>query len=152
MVEYNAKFIDVMNLDLRLQKLKQHINQHSKSYEYYNLALCYKTLFSAYTYFRKAYSLILEINFWLWHLLQLKEFTLLEQYIESTIISPKDCITILDKPFINNFNPTTSINTHLDHFTDTIFIKLYITYHNIIKVTSKWALFLDNSKVLCFSA
>lgn len=62
MVEYNAKFIEIIKEDpiIRVNKLKSLINSKSKSYVYYNLALSYAHIYdfhNAYNYFEKAYKL-----------------------------------------------------------------------------------------------
>ncbi len=62
MVEYNAKFIEIIKEDpiIRVKKLKELITPKTKSYVYYNLALSYAQIFdfnNAYNYFEKAYKL-----------------------------------------------------------------------------------------------
>ncbi|RXJ87998.1 hypothetical protein CRU93_01935 [Arcobacter sp. CECT 8985] len=62
MVEYNAKFIDIIKKDpiIRVDRLKKLITNDTKSYVYYNLALSYAQIYdfnNAYRYFRKAYKL-----------------------------------------------------------------------------------------------
>lgn len=64
MIEYNRKFINIVKLDpiIRVNKLQKMVDEKydTKSYEYYNLALCYAHIddFSlAYKYFKKAYDL-----------------------------------------------------------------------------------------------
>lgn len=62
MVEYNAKFIEIIKEDpiIRVNKLKKLITTGTKSYVYYNLALSYAHIFdfhNAYKYFEKAYKL-----------------------------------------------------------------------------------------------
>ncbi|RXJ99596.1 hypothetical protein CRU98_06105 [Arcobacter sp. CECT 8986] len=62
MVEYNAKFIDIIKKDpiIRVNSLKTLITNDTKSYVYYNLALSYAQIFdfnNAYKFFQKAYKL-----------------------------------------------------------------------------------------------
>ncbi|PHO18502.1 hypothetical protein CPU12_05240 [Malaciobacter molluscorum LMG 25693] len=62
MVEYNAKFIEIIKKDpiIRVDSLKKLITNDTKSYVYYNLALSYAQIFdfnNAYKFFRKAYKL-----------------------------------------------------------------------------------------------
>ena len=62
MVEYNANFIELIKLDpiIRVEKLRKLITKDTKSYVYYNLAVCYAQIddfYNAYKYFRKAYKL-----------------------------------------------------------------------------------------------
>ena len=64
MVKYNRKFVDIVKVDpiLRVNELQNMVdNKYDvKSYEYYNLALCYAQVddfLKAYKYFKKAYDL-----------------------------------------------------------------------------------------------
>ncbi len=62
MVQYNAKFLNVVKEDpiLRVVELRKHLQQDSKSYVYYNYALASAHIFdfnTAYKYFQKAYKL-----------------------------------------------------------------------------------------------
>lgn len=64
MIEYNAKFLELVKLDPieRVYKLQQMIDEKfdTQSYEYYNLALSYSQIYdynNAYRYFKKAYQL-----------------------------------------------------------------------------------------------
>ena len=62
MVEYNAKFLDIVKEDpiLRVVKLKKLLNKDTKSYVYYNLGLSYAQIndfHNAYKYFEKAFKL-----------------------------------------------------------------------------------------------
>jgi len=64
MVKYNKNFLKFVKQDpiIRVQKLQQDIdkNINTKSYEYYNLALCYAQIYdfrNAYKYFKKSYDL-----------------------------------------------------------------------------------------------
>ena len=62
MVEYNAKFLDIVREDpiLRVVKLKKLLKKDTKSYVYYNLGLSYAQIndfHNAYKYFEKAYKL-----------------------------------------------------------------------------------------------
>ena len=62
MVEYNAKFLEIVKDDpiLRVIKLKKLLKKDTKSYVYYNLGLSYAQIndfHNAYKYFEKAYKL-----------------------------------------------------------------------------------------------
>jgi tetratricopeptide (TPR) repeat protein len=62
MVEYNAKFLEIVKEDpiLRVVKLKKLLKKDTKSYVYYNLGLSYAQIndfHNAYKYFEKAYKL-----------------------------------------------------------------------------------------------
>ncbi|OCL84434.1 tetratricopeptide repeat protein [Arcobacter porcinus] len=62
MFNYNIKFIKAIRLDpiLRIKELKKEINENSKAYTFYNLALAYgqiQDFTNAYKYFEKAYKL-----------------------------------------------------------------------------------------------
>ncbi len=64
MIKYNADFLNIVKLDpiKRVQVLQSMIDEKydTKSYEYYNLGLCYAQVYDynkAYKYFKKAYNL-----------------------------------------------------------------------------------------------
>ncbi len=115
MVQYNSKFIDIIQEDpiVRVNKLKSYIKDDSNSYIYYNLALCYAQIsdfHNAYKYFTKAYKLnpgnklysvmtlisAKKIN------KKLKDFDYIEQNIKSKEGMYKYFGQVLYKFFINN--------------------------------------------------
>jgi len=64
MIQYNAKFLEVIKLDpiVRVQELQKLLESEydTKAYKYYNLGLMYAQIYdfkNAYRYFKKAYSL-----------------------------------------------------------------------------------------------
>ena len=133
MVEYNAKFLDIVRDDpiLRVVKLKKLLTKDTKSYVYYNLALSYaqiNDLHNAYKFFEKAYklnpgnklyasmSLITAENL----RIKVKD----KDYIEDTIKSDKGLYSYFGKELYKLFiNPTYKTSYKFISYENTIFFK-----------------------------
>jgi len=158
MVEYNAKFIELIKLDpiIRVTKLKKLITKDTKSYVYYNLALCYAQIddfHNAYKYFRKAY----KINpgnklFSVMTLISAKRINIRvpeKVYIESNITSSKGLYNYFGQTLYQLvLNPKVVIDVEPKHFTKSIFYKALNYLDNNMKknVQPNEPLFVENFK------
>lgn len=158
MVEYNAKFIELIKLDpiVRVTKLKKLITKDTKSYVYYNLAVCYAQIddfHNAYKYFRKAY----KINpgnklFSVMTLISAKRINIRvseKEYIESNIVSSRGLYNYFGQTLYKLvINPTATVNVEANYFTKSIFYKAlnYLDNNKKGMVKPSEPLFVDNFK------
>ena len=133
MVEYNAKFLDIVKEDpiLRVVKLKQLLKEDTKSYVYYNLGLSYaqiNDLANAYEYFLKAYKLNPGNKLYASMSLITAQSLNLEiqdkQYIENTIISDIGLYNYFGKELYTMFiNKNYKAEYKTQYYVNTIFYK-----------------------------
>lgn len=158
MVEYNVKFIELIKLDpiIRINKLKKLITKDTKSYVYYNLAVCYAQIddfHNAYKYFRKAY----KINpgnklFSAMTLISAKRINITipdREYMELTITSSNGLYNYFGQTLYKLvINPKAVIDVEPNYFKKSIFHKALLYLDNNIKgkVTQYEPLFLDSLK------
>ena len=133
MVEYNAKFLDIVRDDpiLRVVKLKKLLKKDTKSYVYYNLALSYAQIndfHNAYKYFEKAYKLNpgnkLYASMTLITAKSLKIKVKDKDYIEKTINTNKGLYNYFGKELYKLFiNTEYKTSYKLISYSNTIFYK-----------------------------
>jgi tetratricopeptide (TPR) repeat protein len=133
MVEYNAKFLEIVKDDpiLRVVKLKKLLKKDTKSYVYYNLGLSYAQIndfHNAYKYFEKAYKLNpgnkLYASMSLITAKNLKIKVKDKDYIETTIKSKKGLYNYFGKELYKLFiNPEYKIEYKALSYENTIFYK-----------------------------
>lgn len=133
MVEYNAKFLDIVRDDpiLRVVKLKKILKKDTKSYVYYNLGLSYAQIndfHNAYKYFEKAYKLNpgnkLYASMSLITAQNLKIKVKDKEYIENTIKSEKGLYNYFGKELYKIFiNPQYKTSYKFVSYESTIFYK-----------------------------
>jgi len=158
MVDYNANFIELIKLDpiVRVQKLQKLIGQDTKSYVYYNLAVCYAQIndfHNAYKYFRKAYKLNPGNKlFAVMTLISAKRInkTVPEKiYIESNILSKRGLYNYFGQTLYKMIiNPKVSVNAEPQYFKKSIFFKAlnYLDKNMNEQVTLDEPLFVENYK------
>ncbi len=133
MVEYNARFLDIVRDDpiLRVVKLKKLLKKDTKSYVYYNLGLSYaqiNDLHNAYKYFEKAYKLNpgnkLYASMSLLTAKNLKIRVKDKEYIENTIKSDKGLYNYFGKELYKIFiNPQYKTTYKFISYENTVFYK-----------------------------
>ncbi|MGB1227195.1 MAG: tetratricopeptide repeat protein [Poseidonibacter sp.] len=133
MVEYNAKFLDIVKEDpiLRVVKLKKLLNKDTKSYVYYNLALSYaqiNDIHNAFKYFEKAYKLNpgnkLYASMTLITAKSLKIKINDKEYIENTIKTKQGQYNYFGKELYKLFiNPAYKTSYDVISYSNTIFYK-----------------------------
>ena len=158
MVEYNARFIELIKLDpiIRVTKLKKLITHSTKSYVYYNLAVCYAQIddfHNAYKYFRKAY----KINpgnklFSVMTLIAAKRININvaeKAYIEMNMNSSKGLYNYFGQALFKMIiNPKAVITAEPNHFEKSIFYKAlnYLDNNMNGEVTLNEPLLVENFK------
>jgi tetratricopeptide (TPR) repeat protein len=133
MVEYNARFLEIVKEDpiLRVVKLEKLLKKDTKSYVYYNLGLSYAQIndfHNAYKYFEKAYKLNpgnkLYASMSLLTAKNLKIRVRDKEYIEKTIKANNGLYNYFGKEIYKLFiNPEYKVSYKVLSYENTIFYK-----------------------------